>query len=61
MRIFAAEIDASCRAMRKSICIGPLTKIRQIFKQGQMILVPFAFGYVLVLYLCISKHRIRFN
>ena len=59
MRIFAPEIDASSRAMRRSICIGPNRKIRQIFNQRTQILMPFASAYVMVLYHCILKHRIR--
>ena len=60
MCIFAPEIDASFRRdAMKSICIGPLTKVRQLQNTRTVILVPFAFAILLSLH--IWGHRIRFK
>ena len=56
------KIDASFVGnAKKSICIGPLIKVRQILTQGQTILMPFVSAYVLALCHYISEHRIRFK
>ena len=45
----------------ESICIGLPFEFRQITKSKTLILMSFAFAYVLALCHCILEHRIRFN